>query len=140
MTTDRIAPLLKLHGLRDTQARRLVVEALRRQKKAMSAQEIRKAVSARGSAINAVTVYRVLEVLERLKVVHRHPCSGNLTLCTMPDQAGHHGFLHCSSCHEVEEFASPRLCEVENEVAREKHFLPHQHVCEIIGICSRCVS
>ncbi len=138
MKEDRIADVLKKHGLRDTQPRRLVVDALRRIKRPASVDEIRKHVTTRGNAVNGVTVYRIIAMLEKLHLVHRHPCNGDLTLCTIPDTKGHHGFLHCTMCNEVQEFSDPELCRMENAVAQKSSFLPHQHVCEIMGICGGC--
>lgn len=135
---DRIAEVLKQQGLRDTQPRRLVVDALRKIRRPASVQEIQKWVSSRGNAVNGVTVYRIIAMLEKLRLVHRHPCDGNLTLCSMPDQPGHHGFLHCTACGEVQEFADGELCRAENAIAQKAMFLPHQHVSEIIGICQAC--
>jgi Fe2+ or Zn2+ uptake regulation protein len=140
MADDKIIGVMRQAGLRDTQPRRLVVEALRKAKKPLSPLEIRKAISARGQAINAVSVYRILEVLERHKLLHRHPCDGGVTLCSMPEMPGHHGFLHCVSCGEVEEFASHELCKVEDEVASKARFTAHSHLAELKGICIRCKS
>jgi Fe2+ or Zn2+ uptake regulation protein len=140
MKEDRIAAVLKEQGLRDTQPRRLVVDALRKINRPASPQEIQKWVSSRGNAVNGVTVYRIIAMLEKLRLVHRHPCSGDLTLCSMPDVRGHHGFLHCSLCGEVQEFADADLCAAENTVAAKAGFLPHQHISEIIGICGGCQS
>jgi Fur family ferric uptake transcriptional regulator len=133
-----IAGILKSHGLRDTQPRRLVIETLRRGCRPLSPQNLQKTIKAK-AAINTVTVYRVLAVFEKIGLVHRHPCNGMFSLCTMPDTHGHHGFLHCHDCGKVEEFRDERLCKIENDIAKSAKFRPSSHVSEIVGTCRSCI-
>lgn len=129
--------MLKASGLRDTQPRRLVIEALAHLN-AVSPAAIEAWVRKKGATVNTVTVYRVLSLLERLDLVHRHPCNGEYSLCSLPGQRGHHGFLHCTSCGTVEEFLNHDLCVIENKIARSRSFRPSGHVSEIIGTCRSC--
>ncbi len=140
MNDVSLSELLRKRGLRDTGPRRLVIDMLRRSKKAMSPQDIHRRISAKGSAVNAVTIYRVLQLLTDLHIVHRHPCNGLYTLCSLPGIAGHHGFLHCTSCDGIEEFIDPTLCTLEDGIARKAKFRPSGHVSEITGTCSSCNS
>ena len=138
MNNQDLAPLLKKNGLRDTQSRRMVLEALRKSKHAASPYDLQKDIARRGGAINTVTVYRILRVLEELGLAHRHPCDGRYVLCTLPERKGHHGFLHCVRCGDIEEFSSRSLCWAENRVARVARFRPSEHVSEILGMCRAC--
>jgi Fe2+ or Zn2+ uptake regulation protein len=131
---------LKSKGLRDTQPRRLVIEALARIRSAASPAEIHDSIDKKGAAINLVTVYRVLEVLREKHLIHQHPCDGRYSLCSMPDASGHHGFLHCSSCGKTEEFVNAALCRMEDAIARKAKFRPSEHVSELIGTCHSCSS
>ena len=135
-----VAALLKRFSLRDTQPRRLVIEALYRSRKPLSPYDLQKKIARRGAAINTVTVYRILDVFEELGIVHKHPCNGLYSLCSIPHKKGHHGFLHCGACGRVEEFLSKRLCKIENAIARSAKFRPRSHVSEILGLCSACHS
>lgn len=125
-------------GLRDTQPRRLVIEALRRSLKPVSPYDVQKQIHKRGAAVNAVTVYRVLAAFEGLGLVHRHPCDGKYMLCSIPEEKGHHGFLHCHDCGRTEEFCEPKLCKLENAIAASAKFRPSSHVSEIVGTCRDC--
>ncbi len=136
--TKTIIDLLKQSGLKDTQPRRLVVRALERIKQPSSPYDIQKWIAKQGDKINAVTVYRILEAFETLNIVHRHACNGQYSLCSQPDIAGHHGFLHCQDCGRVEEFADTALCRAENAVAQRAGFRPIEHVSEILGLCRTC--
>gem|GEM_PF-685529 len=132
--------LLKDHGLRDTQPRRMVLNALTKMKKPASPYDIQKWISKKGDAVNTVTVYRVLEALHDVSLVHRHPCNGNFSMCTIPGVKGHHAFLHCTSCDNTEECCDENLCKAENILAKGANFKPTSHVSEIVGLCHFCTS
>lgn len=116
----------------------MVVAALAHLQKPASPQDIAQRIGAEGDTINTVTVYRILATLEEWELVHRHPCNGQYSLCSLPTQSGHHGFLHCSSCGSVEEFLSAELCKLEDRIARASRFQSHAHVSEIVGLCKFC--
>jgi Fur family transcriptional regulator, ferric uptake regulator len=137
MKNTAVTSVLKQSGLRDTQPRRMVIAALARAK-ALSPSAIELSIRRKGATINTVTVYRVLSALESLDLVHRHPCNGEYSLCSMPGKRGHHGFLHCTSCGIVEEFLNHDLCVIENKIARSRKFRPTSHVSEIVGTCRSC--
>ena len=139
-TSDNIGALLKKLGLRDTQTRRSVLQALQSTAKPMSPADIREHIVNGGNVINTVTVYRILEVFVKLGAVHRHPYNGLFTACTMPETPGRHGFLHCDDCGKIEEFHDPELCRMEERIARSKNFRPSTHVSEIAGMCDACQS
>jgi Fur family zinc uptake transcriptional regulator len=130
--------MLKAAHLKDTQPRRLVTEALERIERPVSAADLGRWLTGQRKPLNAVTVYRVMEALERADIVHRHPCNGLYSLCTLPDEKGHHGFLHCRACDRVEEFSSASLCDVEHGIAARAGFTPATHVSEITGTCKKC--
>ena len=131
---------LKEHGLKDTQSRRFVLQALEKLKKPASPYDIQKWVDAKGGSINAVTVYRIIEAFMRIGLVHRHPCDGHFSLCSMPHKKGHHGFLHCTSCGKTQEFHDEQLCKAEERVARTLKFRSSTHVSEILGTCAACAA
>lgn len=137
MSQNAIVDELKLRGYRDTRPRRAILSVLERSRSPLSASEI-SAKTERSSDIDPVTVYRAMEMLEREGFVHRHPCDGAYSLCTLVGRHGHHGFLHCASCGNAQEFASDDLCAIENTIATQADFSPTTHVSEIIGTCARC--
>ena len=138
MKSDPIAAILDKHNLRNTQTRRLVLQALSAGKKSFSPTDVREWINSRDSAINTVTVYRILERLMQLHIVHRHPCNGHFSLCSLPDTPGHHGFLHCTDCGTIEEFCDAKLCQVENAIAKKSGYRPSGHLSEIHGTCAEC--
>jgi len=135
---DTILSTMKSHGLRDTQPRRFVIGAMMKRKSPASAYDLQKLIITSGETINTVTVYRILDTLAELGLVHKEPTSGQYFLCSMPDTHGHHGFLHCDSCGKIEEFHNEDLCAVENKIAKAAGFTSKNHVSEISGICETC--
>lgn len=131
---------LKERGLRDTQPRRMVLDALKRMGKPASPVDIRRWIVDNGGTVNVVTIYRILAVLEERNLVHRHACDGLVSPCVLPSPEGHHGFLHCSSCGSVEEFSDVALCRAEDALAKRAGFVAAKHVSEIVGTCSSCSS
>lgn len=132
--------LLRKSKLKDTQPRRMVLEALSKIKTPVSPYEIQKWLLKKNSELNVVTIYRILHALNSAHIVHRHPCSGHFALCTLPEQKGHHGFLHCHGCGLIMEFCSPALCTLEHGIAKKAGFEPESHMSEISGLCKRCTS
>ncbi len=140
MASVKPSSVFKQHGLRDTQPRRMVVEAMQQLKKPVSPYDIQNWINTKGGTVSIVTVYRILAVLEELNLVHRHACSGLISLCSFSDPKGHHGFLHCHSCGSVEEFSDAALFRAEDAIAKRAKFKALKHVSEILGLCSSCVS
>ncbi len=137
-TIDTASAILKAGNLKDTRPRRIVLDALKRHKKPVSPYALQRWLAAKASELNIATIYRVLDALKDAHIVHSHPCDGSVFLCSMPDNTGHHGFLHCTSCENIEEYADERLCTIENQIARHAKFKPQMHLSEVIGLCSHC--
>jgi Fur family ferric uptake transcriptional regulator len=129
---------LQAAGLKDTLPRQTVLAVLQAAKTTLSPAQIAKRTAAKKQPVNLVTVYRILNVFEQLGIVHRHPCSGQYTLCQLDASDGHHGFLHCQTCGKTEEFLSDELCSIEGKIARSSGFRPLSHVAEIVGVCRFC--
>lgn len=138
ISTEQFVGLLKEAGLRDTAQRRLVIDACLALHRPVSPQDVQTWLRKKHHKIDLVTVYRILEKFSRLGLTHQHACNGHLSLCTMPEKEGHHGFVHCTRCGKTSEFMSVALCRVEDAIAKKLHFRPTQHASEIIGICQSC--
>lgn len=132
--------MLQSRGLKQTGPRKMVMGALRRICGAIAPYDLQKKMAKHGEKMHAVTIYRVLKALEEHGIVHRHPCDGRYSLCSIPAEKGHHGFLHCHTCGRIDEFADERLCTIEDQIARSAKFKPHEHVSEIVGTCASCTT
>lgn len=130
--------LLQSSHLRETQPRKLVLQALARATSPVTPYAIKRSLEAKDTALNVVTIYRILDAFESARIVHRHPRDGSFSLCALPKRGGHHGFLHCNECGAVTEFANDSLCAIEHGIARKAGFAPVDHISEIVGRCRSC--
>ncbi len=138
MRLTEFSALLRKNGYRDTQPRRMVLEAMLKMKEPGSPYDIQKFIANRDNTISAVTVYRVMELLTKLGLVHRHPCSGKLALCEHPGTDGLHAYLHCHDCGSSEEFCSTELQTMTLSQAKKKNFTADSPILEIVGSCTNC--
>lgn len=138
MNHQPVIAFLRTKGYRDTQQRRMVLEALAQAKEPRSPYDIQKWIAKRNGTVSIVTVYRIVELLMTLGIVHKHPCSGKLSLCMHPGEHGAHGYLHCHDCGTSEEFLSDELARLSVEQARKHGFSFTTPILEIIGSCKKC--
>ncbi len=129
--------LLKNKGLKDTVPRRSVLRILKESKKSLSIENILSRLEATDQSVGLVTVYRVIDALERSGLVHRH-AKDTFSLCSLPESSGHHLLLHCTSCDSVQETHDEDLCKRENILGKRFGFRPSHAVQELLGICSSC--
>lgn len=139
MKLHEFSALLRKNGYRDTQPRRMVLEAMIKMNEPGSPYDIQKFIAKRDNTISAVTVYRVMELFQTLGLAHRHPCSGKLALCAHPGLKGLHGYMHCHDCGSSEEFCSPELQKMTMSQASQKGFSADSPILEIVGSCKDCV-
>lgn len=132
------APLrraLHEHGLRMTPQRQLVLDAVRELGHA-TPEQVCAQVQRTAPAVNITTVYRTLDLLDRLGVVrHTHLGHGAPTWSAH----GHeHVHLVCHRCGSVTEAPTDLLAGVADRVADEHGFaLDATHVA-LSGVCRHC--
>jgi Fe2+ or Zn2+ uptake regulation protein len=131
------ASQLRKHGLKDTLARRTVLHALARAKHPLTTQEIQRKLQKDEQRIGIVTVYRVIEALERARLVHRH-VNGSFSACSQPDVKCGHVLLSCISCGTRRETHDHGLCRKEESLSKRLGFSPVRGAREIVALCSHC--
>ena len=127
-----IVKKLKEMGYRITKPRLAIIELLE-QNEDMDAKEIHKLLKSKGHSIDVATVYRVLDLLCELGLVHKSNFS---------QQHAHFGFvktLHaiCRSCGKIIEYDWPDehfKAQIENVLS----FKAQDVFIEVYGLCSDC--
>jgi Fur family zinc uptake transcriptional regulator len=98
------------------------------------------------------TVYRTLEFLLDLGVIHRINSLNAYIGCTQPhthqtssDQSAsnqiidkHNYFLICKKCHDTQEILDAKLSKKIEQVSHAYTFLPQEQWLEITGLCEEC--
>ena len=130
--------ILQAQGYKATRPRRLVLEVLDETEKPLSPYDIQGTLRARGKHLNHVTIYRILDLLCRLNLVHKMLSGGGFVKCSLDAVEGCHRFMVCQDCGAIQEFADEGLCQKENVFARNLGFHTEHHLSEFSGFCSRC--
>ena len=129
--------VVREHGLRLTTARRLVLEALFTVERPVSAEEIADGLEGRIPASDPGSVYRNLEVLERIGLV-RHVHFGHGPGLYHLTRAQRYEYSLCERCQEVSAFPAHKLDAVREELDRLLGIEPRFSHFPIVGICRCC--
>ena len=137
LTGRRVLAVLKENGYKITRPRRAVIRVVTSSLDYLTPIAIYEKAREEHPDVGLVTVYRTLEVLNRLGLVcelHGGHNSRGYTIGT-PE---HHHHLICSNCHQVVAFARCGLEEVQRGLADETGFRIDDHRLEFTGICPAC--
>lgn len=136
--------LMKEAGLKTTKPRLMVIGFLAGAKEAFTPYEIKDAMAQMEVKADVVTIYRVLEELEKLGLVHKVLALGRYIRCFEEDNCDDHHrdnchhYLICRNCQAVEEIAGEDLSSIEARIVKEKGFKVEAHSLEFLGLCAKC--
>jgi Fur family ferric uptake transcriptional regulator len=125
---------LEAAGYRSGAARREVVELLAAEACAVTALEIDRRLDSVGRA----SVYRTLDQLERLHLVHRVEIGGDAAGYERVDPSQHHHHLVCEECGRLSPFADASLERAIEAVTRAAEFEISAHDVVLRGRCPDC--
>ncbi|OGO01188.1 MAG: hypothetical protein A2Y72_02540 [Chloroflexi bacterium RBG_13_53_26] len=130
--------VLRSKGYKVTRPRKEVLEAVESATAPVSPYDISRMVQQQGKHLDHVTIYRVLDLLCSLNLVHKVLSRGGFVKCGLLDEPGCHRFLVCRECGVLQEFTDEALCYQESQIARRMGFYPEHHLTESSGLCQRC--
>lgn len=119
-----------------TGPRRAVLDVLEKAKTPLSAYDIEERIPEQ-IPISVVTIYRILDLFERLGIAHRIHTKEGFVRCDFENKKGCHYFAVCKSCGESYEFLEP-ACRIEKIIPKNLPFKNVEHISEIAGICDHC--
>lgn len=129
--------LCREQGRRFTTTRRRVLELVWQQHKPIGAYQVLEALQQTGRAAPP-TVYRALDFLQQMGLVHRIASLNAYVGCSHPG-APHDGqFLICESCQALAELDVPEINSAIAQSAGASGFQPRRHTVEIMGLCPAC--
>ncbi len=132
---DSVA-ILKENDYKITGPRMATLEVLAKAEIPLSAYDIEERIP-ENIPINVVTIYRVLEVFEKLGIAHKIHTKEGYVRCDFEEQEGCHYFAVCNECGKANEFLKER-CEVEDFIPKDLPFKNLKHLSEIAGTCNYC--
>ncbi|HHT73497.1 MAG TPA: transcriptional repressor [Firmicutes bacterium] len=138
---DRIYSALREGDHRLTPQREAVVEVLLDNADAhLSAENIFMQTKHNYPDIGLATVYRTLELLENLGLVHRFDYGDGQSRyeVSLTAEGHYHHHLICVNCGEIGEFKDDLLDEIEEKIAAETGFVVTDHCLRLFGLCQKC--
>jgi Fe2+ or Zn2+ uptake regulation protein len=134
---DDIAAALKGQGIRVTQARRSVYQALSASNEPLSASHLDEALRAGGISIDLVTVYRTLDTLERCGLITRVDRLHEGWRYAIRQKEHHHS-ITCSACGSSAPLEACDLQRIESALAARTGFADVHHSLQFYGVCPQC--
>ena len=132
---------LRSAGYRSSAPRRAIVETLARHGCLLTAREISDRLRREGRDIGVATVYRSLELLEDLGLVHRLETGEGTSRYEPAHPSGeHHHHLICNRCGRVSAFEDAGLERSVQKMARRLTFRVEGHDVALRGTCAACLA
>ena len=125
---------------RFTANRRSVLELLLAGHRPLGVYEIMKQFDWKGRRPAPSQIYRALEFLESIGLVHRIESCNAYLACSRPGRHRCTIFLVCEQCKTVAEVEAARMQDAITDLARHSGFELHSQVIEARGLCPECVS
>lgn len=139
--TEKIKELLKGEGYKLTPQRRAVIDSIvENEGKHLSTEEIFNIVKAGCPEIGLATVYRTIQMLEKVGMLCRtnfdDGCNRYELIHSCEDHQHHH--LVCTKCGIVEEVEDDLLEALEEKIESKYKFTITNHSVKFFGYCSKC--
>lgn len=133
-----VARKFRLRSRRLTIGRQSVARILRRHGRPLTIKEIYQCVP--GGECDLTTVYRSVDLLERMRMVKRIDFGDGLARYELLEEGddGHHHHLVCTHCSEIVELKECFPKELQEKIAAAHCYDRVTHRLEFFGICPRC--
>jgi len=137
----RARRVLADNGHRSGQARLALVELLDRQTCARSVLEIEDALRASERPIARASIYRILDELERLRLVQKVQVGQDMARYEpLRTGEGHHHHLVCDNCGTVTPFTDEGLESAIRKLSRRVPMQVAEHEIVLHGACRACAA
>jgi Fe2+ or Zn2+ uptake regulation protein len=137
MTPHRLDTALKQRGFKLTRSRQAILQVIAEAPDHLKVAEVHRRALALDPAIGLASVYRTMELLERLGLV-RHVHMNHRHRHYAPAADGHSHHLVCNDCGRVVEFSDCQVERLAKLLARRTHFVIEGHSVELYGRCPDC--
>jgi Fur family ferric uptake transcriptional regulator len=127
-------------GHRAGGARGEVLDLLARQDCCLTAQEIHERLRDAGRGVGLASVYRALDVLAGLRLVHRLDVDGTASYEPADPSGDHHHHAICDRCGKKDAFADPELERLIHGVGERLGYDVGAHDIVLRGACPECVA
>ncbi|WP_053954810.1 Fur family transcriptional regulator [Inediibacterium massiliense] len=138
MISNEIEKKLKEKGYKLTYQRKAILEILiQHEQQFLTAEEIYIKVKKDLPQINFSTVYRNLEILEKINMIHKINIENKPSQYELILHDDHHHHVICKSCGKTQPI---HFCPLKQiiESLEDKDFTLTEHKFELYGYCSNC--
>jgi Fur family ferric uptake transcriptional regulator len=137
---DHAEAALARSGHRSGGARRAVLDVLGGRSCLASAQEIHDALRADGRGVGLASVYRALDTLTTLRLVHRVDVGGSARYERADPGGDHHHHAICDRCGRLTPFEDAALEALVDELGARLGYAVTAHDVALRGVCPDCVA
>jgi Fur family ferric uptake transcriptional regulator len=138
---NQIKQQLSAHNYKLTPQREATVRVLlENEEDHLSAEDVYLLVKEKAPEIGLATVYRTLELLSDLRILHKLNFGDGVTRYEFRAEGAehHHHHLICLNCGTVDEIMEDLLGPIEERVEKEYDFHIVDHQLTFHGVCRRC--
>jgi Fur family ferric uptake transcriptional regulator len=139
LSLEAIIVLLHSRGLRMTKGRQKILETLLNATEPLSLEEIQHRSVVDGVTPDYATVFRVMTVLEELRIAQRVHLNRSCSYFELLDPQQHYDHLICTQCGRVTLMVDSCPVEkVEQAIGKRYGFTDVRHSLEFFGKCPEC--
>lgn len=138
---NQIKKQLSSHSYKLTPQREATVRVLlENEEEHLSAEDVYLLVKKISAVIGLATVYRTLELLSELRIIHKLNFGDGVTRYEFRREGAehHHHHLICLNCGIVDEITEDMLGPIEERIEKEYKFHIVDHRLTFHGICREC--
>jgi Fur family transcriptional regulator, zinc uptake regulator len=135
---EQAEALCRDRGGRLTQQRRTVLSKLLAAGRPVTAYELVELVRPVDAAITPASVYRSLDFLVEIGLVHRLDTTRSFVACDHPDHPHAAQFLICRECGTVVETDDGRIARATGDLGERHGFTVDHRTVELTGLCGSC--
>ncbi|MDD4923593.1 MAG: transcriptional repressor [Dehalococcoidales bacterium] len=139
LSEDKIKSVLRQNGYKATPQRLTIIKEFAKSDQFLTPADLYEKLKTSNPDTGMVTVYRVLDMLDRLGLVCKVHAGGDCHKYKI-NTAEHHHHLLCSNCGIIINFPcdEPNLEELRKKITAETGFNIKTHILEFVGFCPRC--
>jgi len=135
MHYDNLKSILRKNDASLTKPRKVVFDLMLNQ----GPQSMQVLVQRAKGKVDRATVYRTIELFERLGIVRRLNIGWKYKIELSDLFTGHHHHMYCTNCGRMFDLPeNPMLETMIDTVAAKSGFSPRGHQLEVFGLCTNC--
>lgn len=137
-TLDDVHRYLREKGLRNTSARRTILDAVFGDGGHFTAEDLLARLRDRGEAVSRASVYRTLALLVEGGFVETREFRRAQMMYEPVLGRHHHDHLICTGCGEIVEFENDAIERLQDTVASDHGYTLDHHSLRLYGRCTKC--